>query len=402
MDLFSSPPPLAPPTTEGNRLAWLRLLRSYRVGTSTFLKLMAEHEGDALAAIDALPRVAAAAGVDDYRPCSKARAQDELDRGQAAGAALVFRGAPDYPTALAQTEDAPILLWVKGDPTLLETPSIAMVGARNASSLGQRMATTLAQGLGNAGATVVSGLARGIDTAVHRAALDTGTVAVVAGGIDIVYPAENAELMAEIGERGALVSEMPPGLQPQARHFPRRNRIIAGLARGVVVVEAAPKSGSLITARDAADLGREVMAVPGHPIDGRAAGCNLLIRDGATLVRSADDVCLACGLVPAPRPEAAPSGARQALQEPPADAGFGSRIRAAVSQRLHPNRPAKGPVHPNIDAHILALLGPSPLAEEQLLRDVGGPSDHVAAALVELEMQGKIARQPGGLLTRAN
>ncbi|MBD3765954.1 MAG: DNA-protecting protein DprA, partial [Rhodobacterales bacterium] len=289
--------PFTPPTTEEDRLSWLRLIRSRRVGAVTFHRLMAEH-GSAQAALAALPAVAAAAGVDGYEPCPPGVARAELAAGQRAGARLLFWGAPDYPAALMDLPDAPPVLWCRGRAELLARPMVALVGARNASSLGIRMARRLGEGLGEAGYVVVSGLARGIDAEAHAAALHHGTLGVQAGGVDVVYPEENLQLVTEIGSRGALVSEHPPGMEPQARHFPMRNRIVSGLARAVVVVEAAARSGSLITARTALDQGREVMAVPGHPMDGRAEGCLQLIRDGAVLIRHARDVIEALGPAP--------------------------------------------------------------------------------------------------------
>jgi DNA processing protein len=257
---------------------------------------------------------------------------------------------------------------------------IALVGARNASSLGTRMARRLAEQLGEAGYVVVSGMARGIDTAAHHASLATGTVAVMAGGVDVVYPVENAVLAQEIAEKGLRLSEQPLHLQPQARHFPQRNRIISGLAKAVVVVEAAGKSGSLITARTALDQGRDVLAVPGHPFDARAAGCNMLIRDGAVLVRGAEDVIAAlaggsrqagyAATAPVPIPHAPPE--RRSLAETTALHGM-----------------------------ILDRLGPSPLAEDQLIRDLALPVGAVAPELLALELEGRIRRQPGGLLSLA-
>jgi len=252
-----------------------------------------------------------------------------------------------------------------------------MVGARNASSLGTRMARALAQDLGAAGYVIVSGLARGVDAAAHLAALDTGTVAVQAGGVDVMYPAENTELALGIAQSGLRCSEQPMGLQPMARHFPSRNRIIAGLSRATIVVEAAARSGSLITARDALDQGREVLSVPGHPLDARASGCNMLIRDGATLIRSAEDVLEVLGPV-APRAVACVPHLKVVRSDPP--------------QRS----PAKGAA---LHRQILSRLGPSPVAEDQLIRDLQAPAAEVAPALVDLELDGQIARQPGGLLT---
>ena len=302
MEFLPSTPPLIPPPTEEDAFVWLRLLRSRRVGPATFFRLLAEH-GNAADALVALPKIAAAAGVENYFTCPPAVIRAELDAGRVIGARPLLFGSADYPEALTEIADAPPVLWMRGDARVLSRPAVGLVGARNASSLGLRMARGLADGIGRAGFTTVSGLARGIDTEVHRTTLETGTIAVMAGGLDVIYPPENADLAARIAETGCLVSEQPIGLKPQARHFPRRNRLVSGLSQALVVVEAAAKSGSLITARDALDQGREVLAVPGHPFDARAAGCNMLIRDGATLVRSAADVLAAL-------PEVAPAAPR--------------------------------------------------------------------------------------------
>ena len=377
--LFSIPTPFTPPTTEDDRSSWLRLIRSRRVGPVTFHRLLAEH-GSAQAALDALPAIARAAGMETYAPCPIEVVRNEMALARVAGARMLCFGGPDYPAALMDLPDAPPVLWVQGDAALLNRPAVAMVGARNASSLGLRMARRLAESLGARGFTIVSGLARGIDAEAHAAAMPTGTVAVQAGGVDVVYPMENAALAAEIAERGCRISEQPMGLEPQARHFPLRNRIVAGLARAVVVVEAAARSGSLITARTALDQGREVLAVPGHPFDARAAGCNLLIRDGATLVRGADDVIEAISAHhPAPAPVAT---AEQIEVTGPAP----ERRSLAEMSALH--------------GQILARLGPSPLAEDQLIRDLAMPAAQVAPELLTLELEGRILRQSGGLLSR--
>jgi DNA processing protein len=393
--MFSSPPPLAPPTTEEDALRWLRLVRSPRVGVSTFFRLMSEHR-HAAAALDALPEIARASGAKDYTPCPRATAEAEIAAARRLGARLVCFGDAAYPVALMDIPDPPPLLWALGDAGLLARPAVALVGARNASSLGLRMAKALARGLGEAGQVVVSGLARGIDAAAHGAALPTGTIAVMAGGVDAIYPAENAELAKKIAAEGLRISEQPIGLEPVAHHFPRRNRIVSGLARAVVVVEAAAKSGSLITARMALDQGREVMAVPGHPFDARASGCNMLIRDGATLVRGADDVLTALGEAPPPRRGEAPKGARDEAVAPSA-----SRRPAATATKPAASSPApRIPVPPAaaIAERILALLGPSPVAEDQLLRDLGLPPQAVAEELLALELEGRVERRPGGLL----
>ena len=377
MELLSSPTPLTPPRSENERLSWLRLLRSRRVGVSTFFRLLSEH-GSALAALEALPGIAHGAGVESYAIFPEEEALAELERGARTGAQLLAIGSPAYPAALAGIPDPPPLLWAVGRVELLSRPLVSLVGARNASSLGLRMARSLAAGLGAAGFVTVSGLARGIDTAVHDATIETGTIAVVAGGVDVVYPSENAALARLIGETGLLLSEQPMGLAPQARHFPRRNRIISGLSGAVVVVEASAKSGSLITARDALDQGREVLAVPGHPFDARAAGANMLIRDGATLVRGPNDVLEAL-VDPAARP-------REALPD------------LGVPENLARDRTTTETAA--LQERILDRLGPSPTFEDHLIRDLGLPAGKVTAGIVTLEVEGLIARQPGGFLTR--
>lgn len=378
----SSTHPPIPPTSEDESFARLRLLRSRRVGVSTYKRLLTEH-GTAQNALAALPMVARAAGVQNYEVCPEGVVHAELRAGKAAGARLIMHGSADYPKPLAELDDAPPFLWVLGNVDLLNQPTVSMVGARNASSLGTRMAKALAKGLGEAGYIVVSGLARGIDAAAHLATLPTGTIAVQAGGIDVMYPAENTQLAHDIAKSGLRVSEQPMGLQPMARHFPSRNRIIAGLSRATIVVEAAAKSGSLITARDALDQGRDVLAVPGHPFDARAAGCNMLIRDGAGLVRNTADVIEALGkeclpASPSPQPE---------LNLAPAEKQATSQKTLRETAALH--------------MQILSRLGPSPIAEDQLIRDLKAAPAKVAPALIDLELEGQVLRQPGGLVSRA-
>lgn len=423
----STHPPL-PPTAEDDRLDWLRLLRSRRVGIATFWRLLAEY-GTARAALQELPAIARAAGVDGYAACPVAEVAAEVAAGRAAGARLLRRGDAEFPAALDDIPDTPPLLWTLGATALLARPMVALVGARNASSLGLRMTRRLAEELSDAGYVVVSGLARGIDAAAHLAALEGGTVAVMAGGVDAVYPAENAALAQDIAARGLRLSDQPMGLQPQARHFPARNRLISGLARAVVVVEAAGKSGSLITARTALDQGRDVLAVPGHPFDARAAGCNMLIRDGATLVRSAADVIEALG--PLPEATRQPALLRQAAAAPaglqaqaagPAPFGLaatgaprGPAPTQARPAQARPSPTGTGPEGPParapapslreiaaLHARILERLGPSPMAEDQLIRDLAAESRAVAPALVDLELDGRITRQAGGLLSRVS
>ena len=397
--MFSYPTPFTPPTTEDDRLSWLRLIRSRRVGVVTFWRLLAEH-GSAQAALKALPGVARSAGVSDYAVCPEHVIHAECKAGKAAGARLICRGEPAYPQALAELSDAPPVLWIKGDAAVLDRPMVALVGARSASALGTRIARKLAGDLGEAGITVVSGLARGIDTAAHLAALGTGTVAVMAGGVDVVYPPENAALAGDIGREGLLLSEQQMGLDPMARHFPLRNRLISGLSRGVLVIEAAAKSGSLITARLALDQGREVLAVPGHPFDARASGCNMLIRDGAVLVRSAEDVIEALGLASGDAVDStADEGAATGVTgdaTPPVDAPV-----MAAGRRPRMERRDATPLA-TLHDQILQRLGPSPVAEDQLIRDLGLPTSKIAPVLVSLELEGQVLRQPGGLLSRMN
>lgn len=383
---LSTHPPL-PPTKEDDRVSWLRLLRSRRVGPATFHRLMAEH-GTADAALAALPDVARAAGIDDYTPCPLPVALAELKAGRKAGARLILRRDPDYPADLRAIDDAPPLIWARGNAALMARPMVALVGARNASSLGLRMARKLGQDLGAAGHVTVSGLARGIDAAVHDATLATGTIAVMAGGVDVIYSTENTRLYGQIAEQGLILSEQPPGLDPQARHFPIRNRIVSGLARALVVVEAAAKSGSLITARAALDQGREVLAVPGHPMDARAAGCNQLIRDGARLVRCGADILEALP------PVMLPGLAEQRAPAPKPPLTLAPAPPPAPSQ-TRPWRQIAA-----LHAMILDRLAPSPLAEDQLIRDLAADAQSLAPALLDLELDGRIQRHPGGLITR--
>jgi DNA processing protein len=395
-DQFSSHHPTHPPQGEEDRLAWLRLLRSRRVGPATFFRLLGEY-GSATAALEALPEVAKAAGVEDYRVCPVEVAMAERKAARLAGARMIAFGEAEYPPELAQIDAPPPILWALGDVALLRRQSVALVGARNASSLGLRMARALSEGLGKAGLVVTSGLARGIDTAAHLAALPTGTIAVMAGGVDVVYPPENAVLAQEIADRGLRLSDQPMGLVPQARHFPRRNRVVAGLARAVVVVEAAAQSGSLITARAALDEGREVMAVPGHPMDARASGCNMLLRDGATLVRGADDVVEA--LAAGPQPGLALAVDNTAL----APVRAAPRPRRGVVAALLTSVPTptqRRGLSETAALHqrILDRLGPSPLAEDQLIRDLGISASEAGPELLNLELDGRIERRAGGLI----
>ncbi|WJS83770.1 DNA-processing protein DprA [Paracoccus sp. TOH] len=397
---LSFDPHHTPLTPKGDGLAALRLIRSRKVGPATFHRLLAEH-GSAEAALDALPEIARAAGIAGYAPCPAALAEAELAAGHRAGARLLGWNDPDYPALLRMVAEAPPVLWVRGRLAVLDRLPVAVIGARNASSLGLRMARGMASGLAQEGAAVIAGLARGIDTIAHEAALSTGTIAVMAGGIDMIYPSENAALAESICETGLLVTEQPPGTEPVARHFPARNRIISGLSRAVVVVEAAHRSGSLITARCALDQGREVMAVPGHPMDARAGGCNALIRDGALLVRNSADVLAAlqanATAVEAARPATEPVPERKARVMQPA--AVASRLAALGHRPASPpaTLPSQGgPVA--LEARILARLGPSPTEENLLIRDLGVPAAVIAPALLALELAGRVQRLAGGKL----
>ncbi|WP_439545063.1 DNA-processing protein DprA [Sandarakinorhabdus sp.] len=346
----------------------LRLIRTDSIGPVTYRQLVARF-GTAESALHALPDLARR-GNRQLSICTADAAEAELATAARLGAKLLFLGTADYPPLLARTETAPPVLFAHGDTALLDRPAVAIVGARNASAAGVRFARQLAIDLGDADFVVVSGLARGIDAAAHVAALDRGTIAVVAGGIDVPYPPDHAELMAKIATTGLVVAEQPPGIEPQARHFPRRNRIIAGLSAGTIVVEGAPKSGSLITARIAAELGREVMAVPGSPLDPRAQGCNLLIREGATLIQTAADVL-------------------EALHT----------ISGHPAIPLHVAEAAPTPAliaEPDARAAVIALLSPTPVQVDELVRQSGLPAAQVATVLLDLELEGAVVRHAGG------
>jgi DNA processing protein len=300
--------------------------------------------------------------------CSRDAAEREIMRVDKLGARYQIMGKGLYPRLLAELVDAPPLLIAKGDLKLLDRPAVAMVGARNASAAACRFARGLAHDLGSEGLVVVSGLARGIDSAAHDGSLESGTIGIIAGGIDVFYPPENEERQRAMAERGLVLAEMPPGTEPRARHFPYRNRIIAGMAAGTVVVEAAPRSGSLITARLAAEAGREVMAVPGSPLDPRAQGCNQLIRDGATLVQNAGDVVA----------ELAPAASRVAAP----DASFDPAVADEPDDTLL--------------GVVEELLGPSPAPVDEIIRLSGASAGTVQMALLELDLAGRLDRHAGG------
>ena len=343
----------------------LRLVRSPGIGPVTYRQLIARF-GTPAAALAAVPDLARRGGGKAPALHSRDDAEREIARVEKLGAKWLALGQGLYPRLLAELEDAPPLLIVKGDLTLLDKQSVAIVGARNASAAACRFARGLAHDLGQNGLVVVSGLARGIDSAAHDGALQTGTVAVVAGGVDVFYPPENEQRQKALYERGLVIAEMPPGTEPRARHFPYRNRIIAGTASGTVVVEAAPRSGSLITARLAAEAGREVMAVPGSPLDPRAQGCNQLIRDGATLIQDAADI------VEALRP-------------------MESIVRSQPT-RYEPLEHMNGDDALNV---VEGLLGPSPVPVDEIIRLSGAPAGAVQLALLELDLAGRLERHAG-------
>lgn len=355
------------------RLDWLRLLRSERVGPITFHRLI-ERFATAEAALAALPDLAKRGGrMGGVKICPKAEAERELAAAERIGAKPIACCEPDYPPWLKEIEDAPPLLYALGAAHLLAKPMVGVVGARNASINGRRFAKRLAEGLGQAGIVVASGLARGIDGAAHEGALASGTVAVLAGGVDNVYPPEHADLYRKILEQGAIVSEMPPGTAPQASHFPRRNRIVSGLSLGLVVVEAAAKSGSLITARLAAEQGREVFAVPGHPDDPRSHGPNRLIKEGATLISGPQDVLAEIG-----------ERLRRPLAEPRQPDLFSQPILRLDEAEIDRAR-----------EEILAILGLSPVLVDEIIRQCHLSPPVVATVLLELELAGRLERHPG-------
>jgi DNA processing protein len=358
--------------TPSERLDWLRLIRSENVGPVTFRHLLRRF-GSAAAALAALPDLAKRGGrAQPLKVHPKAAAEREIAELERLSGRLVGFIEPDFPAPLAAIDDSPPVLSLLGHAQVLTRPTVAIVGARNASANGRLIAGTLAREIGAAGYSIASGLARGIDSAAHEAALETGTVAVVAGGIDVIYPPENEALYRAIAERGAVVAEMAVGTVPQARHFPRRNRLISGLSLGVVVVEAALRSGSLITARFALEQGREVFAVPGSPLDPRSAGANGLIREGATLVESAADVIAALS---AQKP---PLSARDELKFTAASAADPAEREVAAARPV-----------------LLELLSPEPVAVDELLRACPFSPAAVQTALLELELAGRLARHPG-------
>lgn len=367
--------------SDAEKLDWLQLIRTRNIGPITFHRLTAKYR-TASDAIKALPDLSRKAGRRmPLRASDRASAEAELVEAERRGARIIAACEPEYPEALAAIPDHPPLLFLRGHASLFEKPAIAIIGARNASGIGRKMARTLAADLGAAGVAIVSGLARGIDGAAHEAALSTGTIAVVAGGVDVIYPPEHDDLTARIAAEGAVVSECPMGYQPTARDFPKRNRLIAGLSRGVVVVEAASRSGTLITANFANEQGREVFAVPGSPLDPRCQGANRLIRDGATLVERADDILDAL------------AAQNRGVKEGPRDLFDWASARTDEE----PDEAALA----SLRRRILETLSFTPLHRDEILRETDAPPGLVADALLELTLSGEAAEHEGGRFSLA-
>lgn len=377
--LFARAPLPVAALDDRGRLACLRLIRSENVGPATFRDLV-NHCGGAEAALRALPDLARRGGRRrQVRICSEAEATAELEAAARAGARPLFTIEPGYPALLAQIEPPPPMLYVQGRVELLSRPAVAVVGSRECSAAGQRMARQIAGDLAAAGVLVVSGLARGIDGAAHEASLAGGTAAVLAGGVDFFYPPEHRDLQARIARDGVIATELPAGYEPKGRDFPRRNRIISGLSLGVVVIEAARRSGSLVTARYAAEQGRDVFAVPGHPLDPRAEGTNGLLKDGATIVTEARDILAALS----------PLAGGQ---------GLGERVAAVEREPIAASLPP--PLTGDEDRRrVLQALGAAPVSMETLQAETGLAARTLAVLLIELDLAGRIERHGGQLVS---
>ncbi|HEY1720899.1 MAG TPA: DNA-processing protein DprA [Magnetospirillaceae bacterium] len=363
-------------TSDTERIDWIRLYRSQGVGTATFFALL-QYFGTAARALEALPELARRGGSKQAPKIAEPSiAERELEALAKLGGTLILAKDPGFPEPLFVLDTVPFLM-VVGKAEVLTKPSIGIVGSRNASAAGRRIAQTLATDLGRAGLIVVSGLARGIDGAAHEGALATGTVAALAGGVDVIYPPEHAKLYGRILETGCVISEMPPGTEPQASYFPRRNRLISGMALGVVVVEAAARSGSLITARLALEQGREVFAVPGSPLDPRSQGANGLIRQGATLTESAADVLDGLGVIQ--NRQIAESGPKSDPTPP----------QAADEKTLVETR-----------KQVESALGPTPVPVDEIIRQCQVSAAIVSMVLLELELAGRLERHPGGKVAK--
>ncbi|MBL4620136.1 MAG: DNA-protecting protein DprA [Marinicaulis sp.] len=367
--------------SEQERLDWLQLIRTPMIGPITFHRLITNY-GSASEALKALPDLSRKAGRKiPLKAPDRSIAEREILLADRQGARIIAACEPDYLEALAAIPDHPPVIYLRGHSSLFEKPAIAIVGARNASGIGRKIARMLAADLGAAGVSVISGLARGIDGAAHEASLATGAIAVVAGGVDVIYPPEHEDLTARIAREGALLSECPMGWKPTARDFPKRNRLISGLSRGVVVVEAAAKSGTLITARFALEQGREVFAVPGSPLDPRCQGANRLIRDGATLVETAEDIL---GVLAAQNHGV--RGGKHDLFE-----------WAETASDLEPDAATTA----SIRQQILELLSFTPQHRDELLREVDASPGLIADALLDLVLTGEASEHDGGRFSLA-
>lgn len=360
--------------TQDEAFARIRLLRSANIGPISYRQLLARF-GTAAAALEALPDLAARGAKRNYQPAPRARIEQEVQAARAAGARYTFHDAPDYPPLLSELESAPPILTLRGRSELMARPCVALVGARNASAAAMKLAREFAGALAGEGYTVVSGLARGIDGAAHEGAMPA-TIGVIASGIDIAYPPQHASLQERIASDGLLVAEQPPGTEPRGSHFPSRNRIIAGLSLGTLVVEAAPKSGSLITARLAGEAGREVMAIPGSPLDARSHGCNELIREGAVLVQTPGEVA-------------------ELL------ASFAGTPRSSLRENVVPFDHYESELADAEPADLAALLTTAPISVDELIRQSGDGAGAVQMALLELEIAGRLVRHAGGRVSLA-
>ncbi|MEO1013597.1 MAG: DNA-processing protein DprA [Pseudomonadota bacterium] len=378
------------------RVDWLRLIRSDGVGPVTFRHLI-DRFGSAAAAIERAP--AMRAGRNGFRLATQEAAERELAVANDLGASVIASCEPGYPQFLREIPDAPPILYQIGRGDLHERPAIAIVGSRNASLAGRKMAATLAADLGAAGFVVVSGLARGIDGVAHEAALSSGTIAVVAGGVDVVYPPEHGDLMRAIAQEGAILSERPPGAAPTARDFPRRNRMISGLSKGVIVVEAAARSGTLITARQALDQGRDVFAVPGSPLDPRSEGANKLIAQGAGLITSAADVIEAINAAPNRLSE--PLAPRFDYQADSFADDTAEDIAAASSTTSSPSKDDNALAGVSVKSTLRELLSATPSSKDDLIRATGAPASAVLDALCELTLKGEAAESDDGGFIRS-
>jgi DNA processing protein len=360
--------------TPAGRLDWLRLARTESVGPVTFSQLIRRY-GDASAAMAALPELSRRGGrTAPLKVCTSDEAAREIEAGERLGARLIAACEPDFPPQLAALDPPPPVIWARGDAAILSRPGVAIVGARIASAAGQRFARTLAREVGEAGYTVISGMARGIDAAAHEGSLATGTIAVLGGGVDDIYPPEHGDLYERLAAHGCVVSESRPGERAQARDFPRRNRLISGLSLAVVVVEAEMRSGSLITARLAGEQGREVLAVPGSPLDPRAKGTNDLIRQGAALCEGVEDVLRAVASI--------------------------SSVREDARDAYAPDEPGEG-ADAALRDRIEALLSPTPTLRDDLVRLTGASTSAVGAALIELALAGRAELLAGGLVVKS-